>query len=85
MKNIFNKNLISNIMRLGAYSCSRIKHFAGNCRYIVFMAARVNQLGTSAISENKEMDFAVDTVIADISQQLVLDVPGSINPNRGIL
>ena len=46
------------------------------------LAARVNQLGTSAISENKELDYAVNSVIAEISQQLVLDIPGNVNPNQ---
>jgi len=41
------------------------------------MITRIDKIGTSAISENKELDFAVETVIAKISQQLVLDVPGT--------
>ncbi len=49
---------------------------------LFLMAARVNQMGTAAISENKELEFAVDTVIADISQKLVLDVPGIVEPNE---
>jgi len=43
------------------------------------MAARVDKMATSAISENKELDFAVETVIAEISQELMLDVPGIAN------
>jgi len=39
------------------------------------MAARVDKIATSAISENKDLDFAVDTVITKISQELTLDVP----------
>jgi len=39
------------------------------------MAARVDKISTSAIAENKELNFAVDSVVAMISQQLVLDVP----------
>jgi hypothetical protein len=46
------------------------------------MAARINQLGTSAISENKELDLAVDSVVADLSQQLALDIPGMVNQNQ---
>jgi len=41
------------------------------------MTTRIDKIGTSAISENKELDFAVETVIAKISQQLALDVPGA--------
>jgi len=40
------------------------------------MAARVNKMSTSAISENRELNFAVETVIALVSQELVLDTPG---------
>ena len=39
------------------------------------MIARVDKMATSAISENKELNFAVETVVAKISQELVLDVP----------
>ena len=39
------------------------------------LLARVDKISTSAISENKELNLAVDTVIADISRDLVLDVP----------
>ena len=46
------------------------------------MAARVNQMATSAISENKELELAVDSVIADLSQQLALDIPGMVNPGQ---
>jgi len=40
------------------------------------MMSRVDKVATSAISEDRELDLAVDTVIAKISQELVLDVPG---------
>ena len=40
------------------------------------MASRVDKIATSAISENRELNFAVETVIAQISEALVLDVPG---------
>ena len=43
---------------------------------LFLMVARVDKIATSAISETKELDFAVETVIARISQELVLDVPG---------
>jgi DNA uptake protein ComE-like DNA-binding protein len=49
---------------------------------LFLMTARINKMGTSAISENKELDFAVDSVVAEISQQLALDVPGMVNPNQ---
>ncbi len=44
------------------------------------MVARVDKISTSAISENKELNLAVDTVIAKISQELILDTPGT-DPN----
>jgi hypothetical protein len=40
------------------------------------MIARVDKMATSAISENKELNFAVEAVVALVSQELVLDVPG---------
>ncbi|UCG57853.1 MAG: hypothetical protein JSU70_23680 [Phycisphaerales bacterium] len=43
---------------------------------LFLMAARVDKIATSAVTENRELNFAVDTVIAEISDQLVLDVPG---------
>jgi hypothetical protein len=40
------------------------------------MASRVDSMATSAVAETKELDFAVDTILANISRELVLDVPG---------
>jgi len=40
------------------------------------MAANMDKLTTSSVSINKELNFAVDSVVAQISQQLILDVPG---------
>jgi len=40
------------------------------------MVSRVDRIAASAISENRELNFAVETVVAGISQELVLDVPG---------
>lgn len=40
------------------------------------MVARVNRISTSAISENKQLDYAVETAVAKISHRLALDVPG---------
>jgi hypothetical protein len=42
---------------------------------IFLMAARVDKIATSAISENKELKFAVEAVLAEISHELALDVP----------
>ena len=42
------------------------------------LVARMNKMATSAVSENMELNLAVDTVVAKISQDLVLDVPGVI-------
>lgn len=39
------------------------------------MVTRVERISTSAISENKELNFAVETVVARISQVLVSDIP----------
>ncbi len=44
------------------------------------MSARVDKVSTSAIAENKDLISAVELVVAEISQQLVADVPG-IDPN----
>ena len=40
------------------------------------MVSRVDRMATSSISENKELNLAVDTVVAKISQELILDIPG---------
>ena len=40
------------------------------------MVSRVDKIATSAILENRELNFAVETVIAKITEELVLDVPG---------
>ncbi|MHC4283758.1 MAG: hypothetical protein ACYSWZ_12410 [Planctomycetota bacterium] len=40
------------------------------------LMARVDKVSTSAISENRELNLAVETVIAGISQELVSDIPG---------
>ncbi len=44
---------------------------------VFLMVARIDKIATSAVTENKELEFAVDTVVAKISQQLALDVPGN--------
>jgi len=40
------------------------------------MVARVDRISTSAISDSRELDSAVEAVVAKISQELVLDVTG---------
>lgn len=40
------------------------------------MAARLDKMGATATSESRELDFAVDTVVAQISEVLAADVPG---------
>lgn len=40
------------------------------------LVSRVDKMATSSISENKELNFAVEAVVAKISQELTLDVPG---------
>ncbi|MCP4259016.1 MAG: hypothetical protein GY774_16145 [Planctomycetes bacterium] len=39
------------------------------------LVTRIDKIATSAISDSKELKFAVDTVIEMISQELVLDIP----------
>jgi len=39
------------------------------------LSSRVDSIATSAISENKDLNLAVDTVIAQISEELAWDVP----------
>ncbi len=44
------------------------------------MAARLDKMGTTATAESRELDFAVDSVVAQISEALADDVPGvSVN------
>ncbi|MCP4614203.1 MAG: hypothetical protein GY845_36425 [Planctomycetes bacterium] len=40
------------------------------------LVTRIDKIATSAISDSKELDFAVETVVEMISQELALDVPG---------
>ncbi|MFC1635984.1 helix-hairpin-helix domain-containing protein [Planctomycetota bacterium] len=72
------KKLISNIRHNGsalilAVVLTSLLAIVG---VLFVMASRVDKMATSAISENKQLDFAVETVIAEISQELLLDVPG---------
>ena len=43
---------------------------------LFIMAARLDRMGTTAASESRELDNAVDTVVAQISEALADDVPG---------
>jgi len=40
------------------------------------LLSRIDKMAASAASENREINLAVDTVVAKIKQELVLDVPG---------
>jgi hypothetical protein len=43
---------------------------------LFIMAARLDKMGATATSDSRELDFAVDTVVAQISDTLARDVPG---------
>ena len=40
------------------------------------MASRIDKMATSAASDNRDLDSAVETVITEIGEMLVVDVPG---------
>jgi len=40
------------------------------------MMSRVDKIATSAVADSKESNFAIETIIARISEELILDVPG---------
>lgn len=42
------------------------------------LLSRIDKMAASAASENRQLNLAVDTVVAKISQELVLDVPGVV-------
>ena len=46
------------------------------------MVARVDKMATSSISENRELNFAIDTVTSKIAQELAEDVPGAADLNE---
>jgi len=48
------------------------------------MISRIDRMATSAISEDKQLDLAVDTVLGRISRQLAWDVPGVNVPGWGL-
>ncbi|MHC4323322.1 MAG: helix-hairpin-helix domain-containing protein [Planctomycetota bacterium] len=41
------------------------------------LVSRVDKMATSSVSENKELNLAVETVVAKISRELIFDVPGA--------
>jgi len=47
---------------------------------LFLLSSRVDSVATSAVGDNKDLKLAVDTVVAQISQKLVLDTPG-VDPN----
>jgi DNA uptake protein ComE-like DNA-binding protein len=47
------------------------------------LLSRIDKMAASAASQNRELNFAIDTVVAKISQDLVLDVPG-VDPNVNV-
>jgi len=44
---------------------------------LFLMITRVDRMATSATSQNKELDLAVDAAVAKVSEQLIWDVPGT--------
>ncbi|TFG48662.1 MAG: hypothetical protein E4H40_04290, partial [Candidatus Brocadiia bacterium] len=40
------------------------------------LVSRADKIATSSIEQNRELESAVDSIVAMISQELVLDVPG---------
>jgi hypothetical protein len=44
---------------------------------LFLMTTRVDRMATSATSQNKELDLAIDAIVAKISEQLIWDVPGT--------
>jgi hypothetical protein len=47
---------------------------------VFLLSARIDKMAASAFSENRELDFAVETVVTKISRELALDVPGVPGP-----
>lgn len=46
------------------------------------LVSRLDKIATTGLSENKELNSAAETVIAKLSQDLVLDVPGVADANE---
>ncbi len=49
---------------------------------LFLLTARLNSMATSSISESQDLDYAVDSVLAQISQVLADDVPDDDEPNK---
>src|SRR4030042_4253159 len=45
------------------------------------MTARLDKFSTSSLVQDRDLDNAAQTIISEISQQLVLDTPG-VDPNQ---
>ena len=43
---------------------------------LFIMVTRIDKMATSAIEDNRNLNLAVDTVVAKICEELILDVPG---------
>jgi len=52
---------------------------------LFLMITRVDRMAASGASQNKELDLAVDAIVAKISEQLIWDVPGTQPPGGGNL
>jgi hypothetical protein len=46
------------------------------------MLSRIDKMATTATSESRKLNFAVDTILARICEELALDVPGANDPNQ---
>lgn len=43
---------------------------------VFLLVSRIDKVAASAAAKNRELNFAIDTVVTKISQELTLDVPG---------
>ena len=50
---------------------------------LFLMISRVDRVATSAVSENRQLDLAVDAVVETICHHLIWDVPGTSVPGWG--
>lgn len=46
---------------------------------LFLMASRIDKMATTAVADNRQLGFAVDSVVAQISETLARDVPGAAN------
>jgi len=49
---------------------------------LFLMASRIDKMATSATADNRQLGFAVDSVVAQISEVLARDVPGASPPQE---